>query len=160
MHELQRNLALNGRDGEVHLHELAIGASEGVAEMDYSVGGGLNSSKHGHEHGRNTRRTVRVTTLDAWAATVAPALLKRPPPFLFVKLDIEGVAAAALAGGRRLLRHATHVLVGIHNDKEWAAAREAFAEPAYEIVLGQKGRKGGTGNGVFAVRKRIGAEVV
>tara|TARA_B110001452_G_scaffold120657_1_gene100146 strand:- start:1358 stop:2170 length:813 start_codon:yes stop_codon:yes gene_type:complete len=158
MRELQRNLALNGRDGEVHLHELAIGGSEGAAEMDYAVGGGLNGSKHGHEHGRNTRRTVRVATLDEWAATVAPALLKRPPPFLFVKLDIEGAAAAALAGGRRLLRHATHVLVGIHNDDEWAAAREAFAEPAYEIVMAQKGRNGATGNGVFAARKRIGSD--
>ena len=55
---------------------------------------------------------------------MSPGLLEHPPPFLFVKLDIEGAATAALAGGRRLLQHATHVLVGIHDDDEWAAARE------------------------------------
>ena len=92
--------------------------------MDYAVGGGLNRSNHGHEHGKETRRPVRVTSLDEWAASVSPGSLEHPPPFLFVKLDIEGTATAALAGGRRLLQHATHVLIGIHDDDEWAAARK------------------------------------
>ena len=154
MHELRRNLMLNRVDGRVCLHEYGVSEAPGNATMEYSVCGKIWGGSCIHEHGgTSTLRQVRVTTLDEWAASSAPALLRRRAPFLFVKLDIEGAGAMAIRGGRRLLHHATHVLVGIHNPDEWKEAHATFRPPVWEVLMARQ--KGGAHdpNGVFAARR-------
>lgn len=90
MHELRRNLMLNGLDGSICLHESAVSnRSNARVSLEYAVGSGIVGQPHAHEHGRHTWAEVNTTTLDDWAAMAAPQLLAQQPAFLLVKLDVE-----------------------------------------------------------------------
>jgi FkbM family methyltransferase len=88
---LRRNLAINGLEPRVTVHELALGATEG--EVRFTVG--LDSvNKVLVESTAQPSRTVQMRTLDGLTAAVEPAM---------IKMDVEGHEADVLAGAEHLL---------------------------------------------------------
>lgn len=96
---LKRSLAVNGFDGFSRVHNMAVGAEEGVAELLFSWawGGGGHLSIHpGHVPKGGEMRACRVVALDE----VFP-----DPDFRvdMVKMDVEGTESRAVRGMWNLL---------------------------------------------------------
>ena len=159
MRDLRYNLMLNRFDGAVCLHELAVSDTSSQGALSYSVASGITRTNQGGEHGKNTAKTVKTTTLDDWAPAHAPELIAadQRPAFLLVKIDIEGAGAMALRGAKSLSPFVTHVMMGIHNDEEWEAAKSAFQPPEFEVLDERRRGDATSPNGVFIARRAQGA---
>ena len=163
MRALRDNLVLNRADGSVCLHERALSSvPDDRVSFGFGYGAGIDA-----RDGRASHKEVivRTTTLDAWAAAYLPALPPRAvesavatrsashPPFLLVKLDIEGAADKALAAASTLIGRATHWFIGIHNNRELHAAKQAIKPPLYTVLAnGRNGKGKGSPNGMFVAR--------
>lgn len=84
---LQRNVALNGLDGIVTCHNLALGAAPGRADLAHFNPRNLGASEVALDEGEGA---YAVSTLDALM----------PPGTQVLKVDVEGAFIAAMAGGR------------------------------------------------------------
>jgi FkbM family methyltransferase len=98
-HHLSRNIELNGLAQRVIPHQLALGATDGEAEL--FVRGGAGEGRHSLASARGSTGSIRVPlrTLASFARSV-----EDPPDFL--KIDVEGAEGQVLAGLEPLLPHA------------------------------------------------------
>ena len=122
---LHENAVLNGYAARVHVECVAV--SDGTRDRLWLFPGRWRSSAEwnivGHDvEGNKTDPQLEIpaTSLDAYF----------PPGSRldFVKMDIEGAEAQALAGMRRLLRQVRPVvLVEFHDEIGWAGRKELFA---------------------------------
>jgi FkbM family methyltransferase len=106
---LRRNIALNGLEGRVTVHELALGPEAG--EVRFSTGLDATNKVVAGD-GANTR-SVRQEALDAVAAAVRPIMMK---------IDVEGYEDAVLAGASRVLADPGLQLVEIETVTDATAA--------------------------------------
>jgi FkbM family methyltransferase len=94
---LRQGLELSGVSARVIVHEAAVGASNGVAQLFVDRDNGLTTSTVASWANRVAGFSVPVVTLDE----VLLPNVERPIGLL--KIDVEGVEAAVLAGAGRLL---------------------------------------------------------
>mmetsp|Transcript_22948 Transcript_22948/g.53013 ORF Transcript_22948/g.53013 Transcript_22948/m.53013 type:complete len:297 (-) Transcript_22948:305-1195(-) len=143
---MRENLLLNHLEGSVCLHDAAVGATNGHAQLAYSVHGRIQNGTAARQR-RMTR--VRVVTLDTWARQ----WLHGQTPWL-VKMDVEGEAGNALRHARSLLPHVRWWVIGIHNADEWKAVQAMLTEPEYERILSSRTAVGSSPNGAIIARRR------
>jgi FkbM family methyltransferase len=137
---LARNLRVNNLDN-VSILPLALGAEPGLGRMvlrtPHAVKkniGGSQVAPLGAESGTSERpETVPITTLDrayeTWRASWGET------PVTLLKLDIEGMELAALAGARCLLeRHHPQIVVELGTPEARAAVRAFLGEFGYRDI--------------------------
>jgi FkbM family methyltransferase len=117
---LRRNIALNGLERRVTVHELALGPEAG--EVTFSMG--LDSTNKVLAEATGSTRKVRQESLGAVAAGARPLMLK---------IDVEGYEDAVLAGASRVLSDPGLQLVAIETVTDATAATLAAHgfRPAY-----------------------------
>lgn len=108
MESLKRNVAINGIDDRVITHELALGARNG--EITFTTGRDTTNRVAGADDG--PMRTVRLATLDSVLDGHTPS---------FIKLDVEGWEAQALAGAAATLRCPSLLAVQTETDDDMVA---------------------------------------
>ena len=128
--QLQWNLRLKGLESRIKVENVAV--TDGVEPL-VALFPGRNSWAEewnimGHDvDGNPTDAVLKVpaVSLDGYFPSGAP--------LNFVKIDIEGAGALALAGMRRLLREARPVLlIEFHDDAEWNGRFELY-DAGYEL---------------------------
>ena len=87
---LKRNVALNGLDDRVIIHEFALGDADG----EVSFTRGLDTTNRVATVNDADVRTVRVARLDSVIDAARPAM---------IKMDVEGFEERVLRGAQRLL---------------------------------------------------------
>jgi FkbM family methyltransferase len=89
---LRRNVAENGLEDRIQVHEAALAATAGIARLDDNSSGSVhNGLVQGDErlvHGDDSPATRRV--IEVRTATFDQAVAAAPAPFDVVKMDCEG----------------------------------------------------------------------
>jgi FkbM family methyltransferase len=95
--KLRKSVSINGFDPVVRIFELGVSDTEGVLELafthEYSGGGAFGVGDHGYW--KTERVRVRTAPIDA--------LLSDIPAVEVMKVDVEGMEAAALRGAAGLI---------------------------------------------------------
>jgi FkbM family methyltransferase len=122
---LRRNLRIRGFGKDVQVENLAV--SDGQAHRLTIYAGRNKSDFEWNVIGRDV--TGQTTAAEMEIAAVA--LDEYFPPgsrINFIKIDIEGAEALALAGMRRVLRESQPIIViEFHNDDGWAGRHELYS---------------------------------
>lgn len=134
---LQKNCDLNGLGERVRLLQVAAADRAGTLDFSYdpelpTQGKLLDVERtYVHENGRSF--SVESVTLDDLLAT-------EPPPDV-IKMDVEGGAAAAFRGARRILdEYHPAIYVELHGPEEQASVRDLLLARGYvaETLDGQR----------------------
>jgi len=148
MSTLRQNLMLNQQDGSVCLHEQAVSNTSGdLVRFGFGYAAGLGVRDH--RVGSRSMATVQTTTLDEWARQ---HLSEQRPPFLLVKIDVEGAADLVLQAATKLIGVASHFVIGIHSNQELDAVQRAIGPPAYEVLTARARGSQSSPNGEFVAR--------
>jgi FkbM family methyltransferase len=120
--KLKKNIILNNLEDLVAVHEMAVGAEDGL--ISFTVG--KDTVNHIALKGDADIRTVPVVRLDSLCAEAPP---------IMIKMDIEGFEEQALAGANGLLAEPTLQVVAVETVSQEIIthlARAQFARVYYD----------------------------
>jgi len=134
---LNRNVELNGLGGTVRTVRAAIADSCGELRFTYAPSrpteGKLIDVELTYLNEGTEEFTVPAVTLDAF--------IEEEHPPQFIKLDVEGAAAAVIRGAQRVLRESAPVVyIELHGPEEQAGVRDGLLPLGYsaETLDGQR----------------------
>lgn len=145
----RRSLSVNGLSGQATVHNMAVGAEEGMAELLFSWewgGGGHLSVNPGHVPQDNEAQACRVVAVDS---------LFPDPSFQVdvVKMDVEGTEVRALHGMWHLLARSPRAKVMFEFAPGMLAAQGSSAEELVQLF-------GGLGFRFWTITEQSGLEAV
>jgi FkbM family methyltransferase len=134
--KLRKSVTINGFNDMVSVFEVGVSDGEDVMELtfshEYSGGGHLGASGHGHHAERAQVRTARLDTL-----------LADVPSVDVMKLDVEGMEPAALRGASALIARSPELTVILEFSQPRLASEpggalgylEGFAAQGFSIAV-------------------------
>lgn len=126
---LQRNVEINGLEGRVEVHPIALGAQAGTGWLTR----GLDSMNHVVHQGGSTHQPVKIETLDTVLAGRVPTL---------IKMDVEGYEPQVLAGAQATLASAETLAVEIEDrspSSRQQLSEAGLTEHFYDPRIGRLG---------------------
>jgi len=140
---LRRNVEQNGMAARITVHEAAVAAKSGFAELDDNGGGsGLNGLvSAGHSSGRASTRVTAVAFDEAWAELASPPSV--------VKIDCEGGEYDLVYGSSpELWDSVRRVVLEYHSvpGETWAKLRSWFEDRGLHVVEELAGTMDGLGS--------------
>jgi FkbM family methyltransferase len=147
---LRKNLAHNNLADRVNIHAVALGNSNGQAnlvasEADIGAASAAYIDEMGYVDlptGLSSHSLPNTRTMSVPVRRLDDLIAEKPLPIpIAIKLDIEGAEAAALAGAEHLLaQHHPTILCELHNIEAAVEVADLLAKLGYEIrSLGKNG---------------------